>query len=180
MKQFHCLKNEKICTSYLCTSIIHAIRLTFPFPLQAGFRSSFDCSLGKPDYWLQAPSRLSYTRQKLKEHFQHKQLLFTSVAHIWKESGVACLQLRVFSPITLLGFLTVVPSGFLLDKELPQASRCQMYFTQSPKIGYMALNLHPLYPNICLDELHVSKTLVLSLLKFRKATKKYLPHMYII
>lgn len=168
MKQFHCLKNEKRCTSYLCTSIIHPIWPTLPFLLHAGFRSSFHCSLGKPNYWLQAPSWLSYPRQKLKEHFQHN---FYSPQLPTSERKVLLLafSLGVFSSFTLLGFLTVVPSGFLLDKELPQASHCQMNFTQSPKIGSVALNLHPHYPNIWLAELHISKTLVLNLLKFRKA-----------
>lgn len=80
-------------------------------------------------------------------------------------------SLGFFSSLTLLGFLTVVPSGFPLDKELPQASHCQMNFTQSPKIGSVALNLHPHYPNIWLAELHMSTMLVLDLLKFSKATK---------
>lgn len=80
-------------------------------------------------------------------------------------------SLGFFSSLTLLSFLTVVPSGFLLDKDLPQGSHCQMNFTQSPKRGSVALNLHPRYLNMWLAELHMSKTLVLNLLKFGKAIK---------
>lgn len=177
MKQFHCLKNE---TSYLCTSIIHPIWLILPFPLHIGFRTSFHCLLGKPNYWLQVPSWFSYARQKLKEHLQHKQLLFTSAAHIWKESAVFSFILGFFSSITPLSFLTVVPSGFLLDKELLQASHCQMNFTRSPKIVSVALNLHPHYPNIWLAELHMSKTGFSISWSSGKQPSNNLPHSYIV
>lgn len=64
MKQLHCLKNEM---SYLCTSIIHPIWLILPFPLHVGFRTSFHCLLGKPNYWPKfVPSWLSYPRQSSK------------------------------------------------------------------------------------------------------------------
>lgn len=81
MKQFHCLKNEKRCTSYLCTSIIHPIWLTLPFPLHRGFRSLFHCSLGKPNYWLQAPS-WNFTLDKISMSIANTNNLFTSAAHI--------------------------------------------------------------------------------------------------
>lgn len=177
MKQFHCLKNE---TSYLCTSIIHPIWLILPFPLHTGFRPSFHCLLGKPNYWLQVSSWLSYPRQSSKSTSKQTTFIHLSCPHLKGKCWVF-LQPRDFFFHYPLEFPDCFPVWLpILDKELLQASHCQMNFTQSLKITSVALNLHPHYPNTWLAELHMSKTGFSISWSLEKQPSNNLPYSYIM